>query len=404
VGIAGHRPLHEPASMMPPRPFPHADRPTAVRELPTAPPPLAGFTVAVATDLRRHELAQWLDAEGARTIGFRAVRVMPQPDPDAIAAAVRECVAEPVHEVIVSSAFGLRAWLDAARRAGHVDELVRGFTQTRLLARDARTADGLRELGLTQIWSTAAGTTEDLFRYLIAQPMVGRRVVAQIETDAQLELCLYLRSQGASVVEVATTQARPPSHTDVLRRLCDLIARRQVDAVALAGPAATRHLLDQATRDGVADEVLNAFVEDVAAICLGPLTATPLRALGVPVVQAREPVSESLAAQVVAELPRRSMVVEIAGHRIEVRGQAVVIADHLVPVQAGPLGVLRALAGRPGRVMSAAEIRAAMPRSSTVDDHAIEMAVSRLRSSIGHDLGGAELVQTVMKRGYRLAV
>ena len=95
-----------------------------MRELPTAPPPLAGFTVAVATDLRRHELAQWLDAEGARTIGFRAVRVMPQPDPDAIAAAVRECVAEPVHEVIVSSAFGLRAWLDAARRAGHVDELV----------------------------------------------------------------------------------------------------------------------------------------------------------------------------------------------------------------------------------------------------------------------------------------
>jgi uroporphyrinogen-III synthase len=365
---------------------------------------LAGFTVAVVTDLRRHELAQWLDAEGARTIGFRAVRVVPQPDPDAIAAAVLECVAEPVHEVIVSSAFGLRAWLDAARRGGHADELVRGFAQTRLLARDPQTADGLRELGLTQIWSTAAGTTEDLFRYLIAQPMVGRRVVAQIETDAQRELCQYLRSQGASVVEVATTQAMPPSHTDVLRRLCDLIARRQVDAVALAGPAATQNLLDQAALDGVGDKVLNAFVEDVVAICLGPLTATPLRDRGVPVAQAREPVSESLAAQVVAELPRRSLVVEIGGHRIEIRGQAVVIADRLVPVQAGPLGVLRALAARPGRVMSAAEIRAAMPRSSTVDDHAIEMAVSRLRSSIGHELGGAELVQTVMKRGYRLAV
>jgi uroporphyrinogen-III synthase len=375
-----------------------------MRELPTAPLPLAGFTVAVATDLRRHELAQWLDAEGARTIDFRATRTVPQPEPDEIAAAVRECVAAPVHEVIVSSAFGLRAWLDAARRAGQVDELVRGFTQARLLARDARTADGLRELGLTQIWSTAAGTTEDLFRYLIAQPMVGRRVVAQIESDAQRELCLCLRSQGASVVEVATTKASPPSHTDVLRRLCDLIARRQVDAVALAGPAVTRHLLDQAIRDGMADKVLNALVEDVAAICLGPLTAAPLRARGVPVVQASEPFAESLAAHVVAELPRRTLVVEVGGHRIEVRGQAVVIADRLVPVQAGPLGVLRALVSRPGRVMSAAEIRAAMPGSSTVDDHAIEMAVSRLRSSIGRELDGAELVQTVMKRGYRLAV
>jgi uroporphyrinogen-III synthase len=404
VGIAGHRPLREPAPVTAPRPVPLAGQPTAARELPAAPPPLAGFTVAVATDLRRHELGQWLDAEGARTVGFRAIRIVPQPDPDEIAAAIRECVAQPVHEVIVSSAFGLRAWLEAARRAGHADELVRGFTQARLLARDARTADGLRELGLTQIWSTAAGTTEDLFRYLIAQPMVGRRVVAQIETDAQRELCLHLRSQGASVVEVATTQASPPSHTDVLRRLCDLIVRRQVDAVALAGPAATRHLLGQAARDGVADEVLNALVEDVAAICLGPLTAAPLRGRGVPVVQAREPVAESLAAQVLAELPRRTLVVQIGAHRIEVRGQAVVIADHLIPVQAGPLGVLRALASRPGRVMSAAEIRAAMPRSSTVDDHAIEMAVSRLRGSIGRDLDGDELVQTVMKRGYRLAV
>ena len=41
----------------------------------------------------------------------------------------------------------------------------------------------LRELGLTQIWSTAGATTEHLFRYLIAQPMVGRRVVAQLDSE-----------------------------------------------------------------------------------------------------------------------------------------------------------------------------------------------------------------------------
>ncbi len=365
---------------------------------------LAGFTVAVATDLRNHDLATWLDAHGARTIGVRAVRTVPQPDPDAIAAAVLACVAEPVHEVIVSSAFGLRAWLEAARRAGRLDELVRGIGQARLLARDARTADGLRELGLTQIWSTAAGTTEDLFRYLIAQPMAGRRVVAHIETDAQRELCQVLRAHGASVVEVATTQVSPPVHTEVLRRLCDLVVRRQVDAVALVGAGATRHLLDQASREGALDDLLNAFVEDVAAVCLGPLTAQPLRARGVPVMQAVEPVPESLAALIVAELPRRALVVEVGGRQIEVRGQAVVMGDHVVPVQAGPLAVLRVLAARPGRVLSAAEIRAAMPGTSTVDHHAIEMAVSRLRSSLGRDLDGAELIQTVMKRGYRLAV
>ena len=376
----------------------------ATRERVAAVPPLAGFTVAVATDRRRHELASWLESEGARTIGVRAIHTVPQPDPLVLPGAVRECIAEPVHEVIVSSAFGLRAWLDAARQIGCLEELVDRFGEARLLARDARAADELRGLGLTQIWSTATATTEDLFRYLIAQPMTGRRVVAHIEVDAHRELSHALRAVGAVVVEIPTTRAAAPTHTDVLRRLGDLVVRRQVDAVALTGAVATQNLLDQASADGSLDEVLNALVEDVAAICLGPLTAAPLVERGVPALTTTG-VTRALAALVLAELPRRALVVEIGGRRIEVRGQAIVIAGQLVPVQAGPLAVLRALAVRPGRVLSPAEIRAVMPNLSAVDDHAIEMAVSRLRGALGGtDLHGVELIQTVMKRGYRLAV
>jgi uroporphyrinogen-III synthase len=370
-----------------------------------APPGLAGFTVAVATERRNHEIAGLLEASGARTIGARAVRTISQPDPIAIAHAVRMSVAEPVHEVIVSSAFGLRAWFDAARRTGHFEALLSCFGEARLLARDARTADGIRELGLTQIWSTAAGTVEDLFRYLIAQPMIGRRVVAHIESDAHRELCHALRAAGATVVEVATAQFGPPPDVYVVRRIVDLVVRRQVDAILLAGPTVTENLVDQASSDGSMDEMLNALVEGVLAVCLGPLTAAPLVARGVPVVQAAEPLPASLAASAVTELPRRAIVVEAAGRRIEIRGQAVVIAGQLLPVQPGPLSVLRALAIRPGRLLSAAEIRALIPHSPPIDDHAIEMAVSRLRGSLSDSaLDGRELVQTVMKRGYRLAL
>ena len=367
--------------------------------------PLAGFTVAFATDRRNHEMARWLSAEGARTLGFRAVHTTPQPDPGAIEAAVREALTQPVHEVVVSSAYGLRLWLSAARRLGLLDRMVASLAEARLLARDAATADGLREFGLTQIWSTAAATTEDLFRYLLAQPMTGRRVVAQIEVDAHRELCLALRASGATVVEVATHQFGPPTYADELRRLGDLIVRRHVDAVVLAGSTATVNLLDQARADGRCDELLNAFVADVLVVCPGPLTAAPLRSLGVSPVLAAQPLPRSLAATVLTELPVRARVVDIGGRRVEIRGHAVVVDDRLVPVQVGPLAVLRALATHPGRVLSAAEIRARMPRASHVDDHAIEMAVSRLRGSLDHSgLRGPDLVQTVMKRGYRLAV
>jgi len=76
-----------------------------------------------------------------------------------------------------------------------------------------------------------------------------------------------------------------------------------------------------------------------------------------------------------------------------------VFNDELIPMPPEPIAVLRALARNPGRVLSCAEIRRATPSWAAVEDHAIEQAVSRLRCMV-HD---GELIQTVMRRGYRLA-
>ena len=57
---------------------------------------------------------------------------------------------------------------------------------------------------------------------------------------------------------------------------------------------------------------------------------------------------------------------------------------------------------QPGRVLSRAELLPALLASSGgtgADEHAVEMAVARLRTA----LGDARFVQTVVKRGYRLA-
>jgi uroporphyrinogen-III synthase len=62
------------------------------------------------------------------------------------------------------------------------------------------------------------------------------------------------------------------------------------------------------------------------------------------------------------------------------------------------MAVLRALAAAPGRVLARAELLGALPRGA--DEHAVEMAVARLRAA----LGGTTFIQTVVKRGYRLRV
>jgi uroporphyrinogen-III synthase len=372
----------------------------------TPPPPeqhdsaiLAGYAVAVVSDRRRHGLSALLEAAGARTVAVQGVRTVTSLDDVRLQADTRQVLAGPVDELVVASDFGFRSWLRMARGWQLADALTARFAQARRLASNPRAADAVREIGLDDIWSTAAGSTEELFRYLLAQPMVGRRVVVQSDNPSVAELCHALRAIGAEVIEVVTHQNSPPVHADLLRRLGDHITAGQVDAVAFLNAASVENLLAQASADHRLDEVLNAMSDEVAALCLGELGAAPLRARGVPVHLPAQPLLEEFVAVASATVPRRAVRVVTGGHALEVRGQAVLLDGELIPVQSGPIAVLRALARQPGRVLSCAEIRHATPNWTGVDDHAIEMAVSRLRRSL-HD---NDLIQTVMKRGYRLA-
>ncbi len=89
----------------------------------------------------------------------------------------------------------------------------------------------------------------------------------------------------------------------------------------------------------------------------------------------------------------------VGGHRLEVRGHAALLDGAVRQVPPAPMAVLRALSRQPGRVLSRATLLDALPGSETVNEHAVEMAVTRLRTA----LGAPTLIQTVVKRGYRLA-
>jgi uroporphyrinogen-III synthase len=62
------------------------------------------------------------------------------------------------------------------------------------------------------------------------------------------------------------------------------------------------------------------------------------------------------------------------------------------------MALLRELISRPGQVISRADLLKIAPGDSD-DEHAVEVAVGRLRTA----LGDPRIVQTVVKRGYRLA-
>ena len=71
-----------------------------------------------------------------------------------------------------------------------------------------------------------------------------------------------------------------------------------------------------------------------------------------------------------------------------------------VELTARQTGVLSALVDGAGRVLSRSELLRTAWRDEGADEHAVEMTVARLRAALGP---AGPVVQTVVKRGYRLA-
>ncbi len=186
----------------------------------------------------------------------------------------------------------------------------------------------------------------------------------------------------------------PPTDPAPLHRLVDLITARLVDAVTFTSVPAVGALLRAAGAQ--CDPLLAALRTEVLAACVGPVTAAPLRRYDVPVVAPSRARLSALVRTIVEELPKRAVSLEVAGHELTLRGHAAIVDGELRPLAPAPMAVLRALASAPGRVLSRAALLHALPRGA--DEHAVEMAVARLRAG----LGAAGIVQTVVKRGYRL--
>jgi uroporphyrinogen-III synthase len=363
-------------------------------------PPLAGYTVAVTADGRREELTGLLEEHGARVVLAPALRTVPVVDDAEVKGVTVSCVDDPAEIVVVTTGTGLRGWVEAADGWGLGEALRSSLASAYLVACGPKARSVTRALGLIETWAPDMDSTDSVLDHLLGDDFPGgvggRRLAVQLQGEPQPEFTAALSEAGASVIEVPVYRWAPPTDPAPLRRLVDLIRSRLVDAVTFVSPPAVGSLLRVAGPE-VAD-VLAALHTDVLPAGPGPATAAPLHRLGVPVATPGSPRLAALVRMLIDDLPRRAMTLRVAGSAVTLRGHAAIIDGALKPLAPAPMAVLRALAASPGRVLSRAALLREMPRGA--DEHAVEMAVARLRAA----LGGSAFVQTVVKRGYRLRV
>lgn len=355
---------------------------------------LSGYTIGVTADRRRDELAGLLERRGARIVLAPALRIVPFADDAELRAATRACLEHPPDIVLVNTGIGMRGWLEAAEGWNLADPLRAALARAYLVAQGPKARAAIRATGLQDQWSPEGESYEEVVDHLTARGVGGLTVALQLHGERQPECTEALEAAGARVIEVPVYRWAPPTDAAPLHRLVDLINGRLVDAVTFTSGPAVGALL-QAAGPSV-DTLLGALRSDVLAACVGPVTAAPLRRHAVPVVTPARARLSALVRTIVDELPRRALILEVSGHRLTLRGHAAIVDGELRPLAPAPMAVLRALAATPGRVLSRAALLRTLPRGA--DEHAVEMAVARLRAG----LGTPGIVQTVVKRGYRL--
>lgn len=363
--------------------------------------PLRGFTVAVTAARRRAELTSLLERRGAAVVEAPAIRIVPAGDDEALLTATRACLQRPPDVVVATTGIGFRGWMEAAEGWGLGETLRDQFAGTELVARGPKARGAVRAAGLAEAWAPESEASDEMLSRLLERGVDGERIVVQLHGEPLTGFSAALRAAGAEVIEVPVYRWVPAHDRRPLRRLVQRVVAEQVDCVTFTSAPAVASMLATASELELHDRLLESLRAPVLAACVGPVTAAPLVDRDVPVVQPERARLGALVRTVVAELPaRRTRSLQAGEHLLELRGHTVLVDGRPVALTARQSRLLGALIDAGGRAMSRSALLETAWLGETADEHAVEMTVARLRRVLGP--AGA-VVQTVVKRGYRLA-
>jgi uroporphyrinogen-III synthase len=366
---------------------------------------LTGYRVAVTSARRADELCALLRRHGATVCSAAAIRMIALPDDDDLRRHTEALIAHPPDILIATTGIGLRGWIAAADGWGLASDLIAALSTARVVSRGPKATGGLRAAGLHEEWSAESESSREVVAYLRESGIAGRRIAVQQhgateDWDPFPEFLDELRSAGADVVPIRVYRWQPAPRGGEFDQLVTQIADRQFDAVSFTSAPAAAATLVRARELDIEAELLDALRSDVHAMCVGPVTAQPLTRLGIPTSSPQRMRLGALARLIADELPPLcSRTVKAAGHVIEIRGSCVVVDGAVKSLSRSAMAILRALAHRPGTVIARRDLLRVLPGHGN-DPHAVDTAVMRLRTA----LGDKNIVATVVKRGYRLAI
>lgn len=360
---------------------------------------MAGCSVLVTADRRAAELGTALARRGAVVHHAPALSITNAVDDAALLAATADLVEHGVDVLVVTTGIGFRSWVEAADSHGLGDALHATLAQARIVARGPKARGAIQAAGLTPDWVAESETAAEVGELLLGEGVEGLRVAVQHHGAGSDGLDGLLTAAGAQVVPLVVYRWGPPPDPEALRRSVVAAAAGEFDAVVFTSAPGAEAWLSAADEAGVLPSLRERFDDGTVAAAVGPVTARPLVRLGVTPLQPERGRLGALVRALVEHFTHAEhLAVDTVRGRLCVRSRVALLDGEVLPLSPSGVEVLRLLASAAGGVVTRAQVLAVLPGDSQ-DPHAAEVAVARVRESVGR-----ELVRTVVKRGYRLAV
>ncbi|MGA2397802.1 MAG: uroporphyrinogen-III synthase [Steroidobacteraceae bacterium] len=226
-------------------------------------------------------LAELISRQGAVPLLAPALEEVPDVDPAAVAALLKDWGTRPFRMMIFQTGVGTRALFQVTDSLGSTSLLLDLLGKATVVVRGPKPLGELNARGVRiDIRAASPFTSETVLAATGAISVEGARVVVQRYGEANHKLCAALTARGASVQEIATYRWALPADLRPLERLIDALASSAVDAVVFTSAVQVKHLFAVAERMGRAAD-LPGLMRGLIVASIGPVCSRALEERGI---------------------------------------------------------------------------------------------------------------------------
>lgn len=362
---------------------------------------LAGCVVLVTSDRRSGDLRAALERRGADVVHTPALSITPHTGDEDLVLQTRQLLASPPDVVVATTAIGFRGWIEAADAVGLGEDLHDLLAATRIIARGPKARGAIQAAGLEADWVAESETSAEIREFLLTEGVAGQHIAVQHHGAGADRLDVDLASAGATVASLVVYRWGPPPDPPAVTRSAEAAAVGEIDAILFTSAPAASAWIDAATDAGVLPSIVHRAASGrLLVVAIGPVTARPLRRVRIePVLPERSRLGSMVRSVVSHYEARGEEALDTVAGSLHLRNSTAVLDDRVLAVSPGGLAVLRLLVDAGGGIVPRCDLLEALPGDSG-NGHAVEVTVARLREAIGD----RRVVETVVKRGYRLAL